>query len=163
MSQKTLDPDFIPKMRIAGRIAAATLEMIGTHVKPGVTTNYLNDLCEAYMREQGALPAPPTKGFPKAVCTSPNRVICHGIPDDVPLKDGDILNIDVSLSKDGVFADTCKMFFVGTPTLPGKRIVQCAQECIYNSIQLVAPKVSLRSIGQIIQKNSSKVWFFSCT
>src|SRR3990167_7318098 len=92
----------IAKMRIAGRLAAQVLEMITPYVKPGITTLELNDICEKYMVEkQGAIPAPPTVGFPKAVCASPNHVICHGIPNEKKLKDGDILNIDVSLVKDG--------------------------------------------------------------
>ena len=108
-------PEDIEKMRVAGRLAAEVLEMIGEHVKPGVTTEELDRLCHDYIvNVQQATPAPLNyKGFPKSICTSINHVVCHGIPNDKPLKDGDILNIDITVIKDGYHGDTSKMFIVG--------------------------------------------------
>ena len=146
----------IEKMRIAAKLAVDVLEMIAPYVKPGVTTDELNTICHNYMVDvQKAKPAPlGYHGFPKSICTSPNRVVCHGIPDDKALKDGDILNIDVSLSRDGVFADTCKMFLVGECGIQAKRIVKCAQESIYAGIAAVVPGRSLRDVGQAIEKHA---------
>ena len=106
----------IAGMRIAGKLAADVLEMIAEHVKPGVTTETLNQICHDYIvNVQGAIPAPLNyKGFPKSICTSVNHVVCHGIPGDKPLKDGDTLNIDVTVIKDRYFGDTSRMFHVGT-------------------------------------------------
>ncbi|KJV56266.1 methionine aminopeptidase, type I [Orientia chuto str. Dubai] len=149
--------EFIKKMRIAGKIAASTLEMIEQHIQPGVTSNILNKICHDYIISHDAVPAPlGYKGFPKSICTSVNHVICHGIPNDKLLKNGDIINIDVSLSKDGAFADTCKMYFVGQPSVMAKRIVQCAQECLYYAINQVKDNASIRNIGRVIQKNARK-------
>jgi methionyl aminopeptidase len=146
----------IEKMREAGKLAVNVLEMIEPYVKPGITTNELDAICHRFMVDElKAKPAPlGYHGFPKSICTSPNRVVCHGIPDDKPIKDGDILNIDVSLSRDGVFADTCKMFFVGDCSIQAKRIVKCAQECTYAGISVVGPGVSLREIGKAIDKQA---------
>ncbi len=108
-------PDDIEKMRIAGRLAAEVLEMIGEHIKPGVTTEELDRICHDYIvNEQKAIPAPLNyKGFPKSICTSINHVVCHGIPNEKPLKEGDILNVDITVIKDGYHGDTSKMFLVG--------------------------------------------------
>src|SRR5690606_5790460 len=105
----------IEKMRVAGRLAAEVLEMIGEHVKPGVTTEELDRICHDYIvNVQKAIPAPLNyKGFPKSICTSINHVVCHGIPNEKPLKDGDVLNIDITVIKDGYHGDTSKMFMVG--------------------------------------------------
>lgn len=150
-------PEFIEKMRIAGKVAASTLEMIEQYIQPGITTNQLNDICHDYIISHNAIPAPlGYKGFPKSICTSINHVICHGIPNDRLLRNGDILNIDVSLSKDGAFADTCKMYFVGNPSILAKRIVQCAQECLYYGINQVCNGENIRNIGRVIQKNARK-------
>ena len=111
-------PEDIAKMRIAGRLAAEVLEMIDEHVKPGVTTEKLNQLCHDYIvNVQQAIPAPLNyKGFPKSICTSVNHVVCHGIPTEQKvLKDGDIINIDVTVIKDGYHGDTSKMWAVGKP------------------------------------------------
>src|SRR5699024_4420081 len=106
-------PEEIEKMRVAGRLAAEVLEMIEPHVKVGVTTEELNQICHDYIvNEQGAIPAPLNyHGFPKSICTSINHVICHGIPNEKALKDGDIINIDVTVIKDGYHGDSSKMFF----------------------------------------------------
>ncbi|OGT59944.1 MAG: type I methionyl aminopeptidase [Gammaproteobacteria bacterium RIFCSPHIGHO2_12_FULL_45_12] len=152
MSHLIKSQELIEKMRVSARLAVSVLEMIEPHVKPGVTTNELNDICHRYMvHELKCVPAPlGYHGFPKSICTSLNRVVCHGIPDDKPLKSGDILNIDISLSKDGAYADTCKMFLVGECSIQSKRIVKCAQEAIYAAIAIVKPGISLRDIGRAI-------------
>jgi methionyl aminopeptidase len=148
----------IEKMRIAGKLAAEVLEMIGEHVKPGVTTDELNTLCHNYIVDvQKAVPAPLGYGhppFPKSICTSINHVICHGIPDNKPLKKGDCLNIDVTVIKDGFHGDTSKMFFVGEPTIQAERLAKVTQECLYKAIELVKPGCRLGDIGEVIQKHA---------
>lgn len=151
-------PEQIEKMRVAGKLAAEVLEMIGPHVKPGVTTNELNTLCHDYIvNVQGAVPAPLGYGyppFPKSICTSINHVICHGIPDDKPLKAGDCVNIDVTVIKDGFHGDTSKMFFVGEPTIQAARLAKITQECLYKAIELVKPGCRLGDIGAVIQQHA---------
>ena len=117
-------PQDIAKMRIAGKLAADVLEMIAEHVKPGVTTDQLNQICHDYIvNEQKAIPAPLNyKGYPKSICTSINHVVCHGIPNDKPLKDGDTLNIDVTVIKDGYHGDTSRMFHVGNVPVWAERL-----------------------------------------
>ena len=146
----------IEKMRVAGRLAADVLQMIGPFVKKGVTTDELNQICHDYIVEvQQAIPAPLNYGrppFPKSVCTSVNHVICHGIPSDKSLKDGDILNIDVTVIKDGYHGDTSKMFVVGKPTILAERLIRVTQESLYKAIKLVKPGIRLGDIGHVIQQ-----------
>ena len=134
-------PEEIEKMRVAGRLAAEVLEMIEPHVRAGVTTEELNRLCHDYIVDvQQAVPAPLNyHGFPKSICTSINHVVCHGIPNDKPLKDGDILNIDITVIKDGYFGDTSKMFLLGNAPEWAQRLCQITQECLYKGISLVRP------------------------
>ena len=149
-------PEDIEKMRVAGRLAAEVLEMIGEHVKPGVSTGELDRICHKYITEvQEAIPAPLNyNGFPKSVCTSVNHVICHGIPsDDKVLKSGDIINIDVTVIKDGYHGDTSKMFCVGDVPDHAKRLIRVAQECLYKAIDIVRPGITLGDIGHIIQQH----------
>ncbi|KPY38752.1 Methionine aminopeptidase [Pseudomonas syringae pv. primulae] len=154
-------PEDIEKMRIAGRLAAEVLEMIGPHVKPGVTTEELDRLCHDYIvNEQQAIPAPLNyKGFPKSICTSINQVVCHGIPGEKPLKNGDTLNIDVTVIKDGYHGDTSKMFHVGTVPVWAERLSQITQECLYKAIEIVRPGTKLGDIGAVIQKHAEKNGF----
>lgn len=149
-------PEEIAKMRVAGRLAAEVLEMIEPHVKAGVSTLELNDICHNYIVDvQKAIPAPLNyRGFPKSICTSVNHVICHGIPNERLLKSGDIINIDVTVIKDGYFGDTSKMFFVGESSILAKRLVRITQECLYLGIREVKPGVQLGDIGAIIQKHA---------
>ncbi len=152
-------PDEIAKMRIAGKLASQTLEMIGEYVKPGVSTEKLDDICHKYIVEElDAIPAPLNyRGFPRSICTSVNHVICHGIPSETKiLKKGDIINIDVTVIKDGYHGDTSKMFFVGKPTPPTERLVRVAQECLYLGIEMVKPGVALGDIGYAIQNYAEK-------
>ena len=117
-------PEEIEDMRVAGQLAGEVLQMIREHVRVGVTTGELDDICHAYMtEEQKVIPAPLNyRGFPKSICTSVNQVVCHGIPGDKKLKNGDIINIDVTVIKDGWHGDTSKMFLLGKSTIKGKRI-----------------------------------------
>lgn len=152
----------IEKMRIAGKLAAQTLEMIGDHVKAGVTTEQLNQICHDFIvNEQEAIPAPLNyKGFPKSICTSVNHVICHGIPSDKKkLKNGDIINIDVTVIKDGYHGDTSKMFFVGAPSIAAERLVRITHECMYKGIELVKPGARLGDIGEVIQKHAESNYY----
>lgn len=146
----------IQKMRVAGRIAAETLEMIGQHVQAGITTEELDKICHDFIvNEKGAIPAALNyQGFPKSVCTSVNHQICHGIPGPKKLKNGDALNIDVAVIKDGYYGDTSKMFFVGKPSVLNERLVQVTQECLYLAISIVKPGIRLGDIGAIIQEHA---------
>ena len=150
-------PAEIEKMRLAGRLAAEVLEMIGPHVKPGISTGELDRLCHDYIvEEQKAIPACLNyNGFPKSICTSVNHVICHGIPSDTKiLKDGDIINVDVTVIKDGFHGDTSKMFCVGEAPDHAKRLIRITQECLYKAIALVKPGTTLGDIGHIIQQHA---------
>lgn len=147
----------IAKMRVAGRLAAEVLTMIGEHVKVGVSTEALNQICHDYIvNVQGAIPAPLNyRGFPKSICTSVNQVICHGIPSDKKiLKDGDIINIDITVIKDGYHGDTSKMFFVGQSSILAQRLVRVTQECLYKALALVRPGCTLGDIGAVIQQHA---------
>ena len=143
----------IAKMRVAGRLAAEVLDMIEPHVQPGITTGELDQICHNYIvNQQDAIPAPLNyKGFPKSICTSVNHVVCHGIPGDKVLKKGDIINIDVTVIKDGYHGDTSKMYYVGEPSVLAKRLVEITQECLYIGIRLVKPGATLGDIGAAIQ------------
>lgn len=144
----------IEKMRVAGKLAAEVLEMIEPHVVPGVTTDELNDICHDYIVNiQAAIPAPLNyRGFPKSICTSVNQTICHGIPSEKKLKNGDIINIDITVIKDGYHGDTSKMFFVGEANLHAKRLVKVTQEAMYIGIKQVKQGATLGDIGYAIQK-----------
>lgn len=149
-------PEEIVKMRTVGRLAGQVLTMITPYVKAGVTTDELNQRCHDYIvNELQSIPAPLNyRGFPKSICTSINHVICHGIPGEKKLKDGDILNVDVTLIKEGYHGDTSKMFFVGKPSVLAQRLVKVTQECMYLGIQQVKPGAHLGDIGAVIQKHA---------
>lgn len=148
----------IEKMRIAGKLAAEVLEWISPQVKAGVTTDELNQLCHDYIvNEQQAIPAPLNyNGFPKSICTSVNYVVCHGIPGPRKLKDGDIVNVDVTVLKDGYHGDTSKMFIIGKPSILSERLVSITQECLYLGIKMVKPGIHLGDIGAAIQEHAEK-------
>jgi len=141
------------KMRVAGRLAADVLDMIGDYVKPGVTTGELDRICHDYITGvQGAIPAPLNyRGFPKSICTSVNHVVCHGIPGDRRLKAGDAVNIDVTVIKDGFHGDTSRMFFVGKPGVQAERLAQVAREGMWLGIEELAPGKRLGDVGAAIQ------------
>lgn len=157
MSITIKSPEEIEKMRVAGRLAADVLEMIGPFVKPGVTTGELDRICHDYIvNEQQAIPAPLNyNGFPKSICTSVNHVICHGIPSDTKtLKKGDIINIDVTVIKDGYHGDTSKMLHVGDVPAHAQRLIEVTQQCLYMAIDIVKPGTQLGDIGHIIQTHA---------
>jgi len=149
--------DEIAKMRVAGRLAAEVLEMITPYVKPGISTGELDRICHDYIvNVQQAIPAPLNyNGFPKSICTSVNHVICHGIPsNEKTLKDGDIINIDITVIKDGFHGDTSKMFSVGRTAEHAERLIRVTQECLYLGINAVKPGVTLGDIGHVIQTHA---------
>lgn len=156
MSIQIKTPEDIEKMRIAGQLAAEQLRMIAPYVKPGVTTDALNDICHDYtLNVQHAIPAPLNyHGFPKSICTSVNHQVCHGIPSHKKLKNGDIVNIDITVLKDGYHGDTSKMFFVGEPSILAKRVCRVAHECLIIGIEMVRPGIHLGDIGAAIQKHA---------
>jgi len=143
-------------MRVAGRLAAEVLEMIGEHVKPGISTDELDRICHDHIvNVQNAIPAPLNyRGFPKSICTSLNHQVCHGIPGDRRLKAGDMLNIDITVIKDGFHGDTSKIFFVGEPSVIAKRLAGITYECMKTGIQMVRPGTQLGDIGHAIQKHA---------
>ena len=149
-------PVEIEKMRVAGRLAADVLDMIGPYVQEGVTTEELDRICHDYMvNVQQAIPAPLNyRGFPKSICTSVNHVICHGIPGPKMLKKGDIINIDITVIKDGYHGDTSRMFAVGTPPIAAQRVSRIAYECLCIGIGIVQPGRCLGDIGHAIQKHA---------
>jgi methionyl aminopeptidase len=154
MSVPTKSPDEIAKMRIAGRLAADVLEMIGQHVCPGVTTDELDAICHDYIvKVQDAVPAPLNyRGFPKSICTSVNHQVCHGIPSNKRLKNGDIVNIDITVIKDGYHGDTSKMFCVGEPSILARRLVKITQQAMRLGISQIRPGTTLGDVGHAIQR-----------
>lgn len=146
----------IEKMRVAGRLAADVLTMIEPHVVAGITTDELDKICHDYIVDvQQSIPAPLNyHGFPKSICTSVNHVICHGIPSDKKLKDGDIINLDITVIKDGYHGDTSKMFHVGKTSILAQRLCENAREAMLIGIAMVKPGVQLGDIGHAIQKHA---------
>ncbi|MGH7043663.1 MAG: type I methionyl aminopeptidase [Acetobacteraceae bacterium] len=143
--------DFIP-MRAAGRLAAETLDMITPHVRPGVTTGELDDICHAFIVAAGAVPAPLNyRGFPKSICTSINHVVCHGIPGDRRLDRGDVLNIDVTVILDGWHGDSSRMYAAGTPSTKARNLMDATYESLLRGIAAVRPGATLGDIGWAIQ------------
>lgn len=149
-------PDEIEKMRVAGRLAAQVLDMITPHVKIGVTTEELDQLCHDYIvNQQKAIPACiGYNGYQKTICTSINHQVCHGIPSNKKLKNGDIINIDLVVKKDGYHGDTSKMFIVGKGSVLAQRLVQVTQECMYKAIKIVKPGLKVGDIGAVIQQHA---------
>ncbi|HET9843439.1 MAG TPA: type I methionyl aminopeptidase [Gammaproteobacteria bacterium] len=154
-------PDEIEKMRVAGRLAAEVLEMIEPYVKPGITTSALKDICHDYIvNTQKAIPAPLNYSgsggtpFPKSICTSVNHQVCHGIPSEKILKNGDIINIDVTVIKEGYHGDTSKMFGVGEISTQASRLMRVTRECMILGIQQVKPGAFLGDIGYVIETHA---------
>ena len=147
----------VEKMRVAGKLASDVLVMIGSFVRPGVSTEELDQICHDYIvNDQKAIPAPLNyKGFPKSICTSVNHQVCHGIPATTKiLKNGDILNIDITVIKDGFHGDTSKMFYVGEPSILADRLCKVTQECMYKAISIVKPGLHIGNIGAVIQEHA---------
>ena len=147
------DPNDYNGMRIAGKLAAEVLDYINDFVKVGVSTEYLNTLCHEYIINAGAIPAPLNyRGFPKSICTSTNHIICHGIPSDKKiLKNGDIINIDVTVIVNGWYGDSSRMYFVGKPKIKAKKLVDVTHDALMKGIEVVKPGATLGDIGHAIQ------------
>jgi methionyl aminopeptidase len=153
MSVTIKTPEQQQKMRVAGRLAADVLDMIGEHVKPGVTTEELDRICHDYIvNVQKAIPANLNyRGFPKTICTSVNEVVCHGIPNEKRLKAGDIVNIDVTVIREGFHGDTSRMYYVGRPKPFAERLTETCREAMWRGIETVRPGAHLGDIGHAIQ------------
>ena len=148
-------PEEQEKMRTVGSLAASVLDMISEEVRAGVSTDDLNDICHNFIvNDLEAIPAPLNyRGFPKSICTSVNHVVCHGIPGDRVLKDGDVLNIDITVIKDGYHGDTSRMFFVGKPQVLAERLARVAHEGMWLGIDEIRPGSHLGDIGYTIQRH----------
>jgi methionyl aminopeptidase len=156
-------PADIVGMRVAGKLAAEVLDFIGPHVKPGVTTGELDRLCHEYMvNVQGTTPAPLNyappgyRPFPKAICTSVNHQVCHGIPGDRVLKGGDVVNIDVTVIKDSYHGDTSRMYYVGEPSIAARRLCEVTYDCMWLGIEQVRPGATIGDIGHAIQTHAER-------
>ncbi|OGT10074.1 MAG: type I methionyl aminopeptidase [Gammaproteobacteria bacterium GWE2_42_36] len=147
-------PEEIVKMRAVGRLAAEVLEMIEPHIKVGVTTETLDQLCHDYIvNHQKAIPAPLNyKGYPKSICASINHQICHGIPGPRKLKNGDIINLDITVTKEGYYGDTSKMFLVGKPSILAERLVHITYQCLLTAMMKVKPGAFTGDLGATIQE-----------
>lgn len=159
-------PDEIAKMRIAGRLAAQVLDYVADHVRPGITTDELDRLCHDYMvNVQQTVPAPLNyapagyQPFPKSICTSINHVVCHGVPGAKKLKTGDIMNIDITVIKDGYHGDTSRMFYVGPPSIQARRLCDITHECMWLGISVIKPGAFLGDIGHAIQSYAERHGF----
>ena len=162
MSVAIKTADQIEKMRVAGRLAAEVLEMIAPSVQAGISTGELDRICHDYIvNTQRAIPAPLNyHGFPKSICTSVNEVVCHGIPSEKKiLKHGDIINIDITVIKDGFHGDTSQMFHIGEPLKHNQRLVSITQECLYKAIDIVRPGTTLGDIGHVIQQHAEANYY----
>ncbi|MFN0317464.1 MAG: type I methionyl aminopeptidase [Burkholderiales bacterium] len=152
-------PDEIGKMRVAGRLASEVLDFIGPQIKAGMTTDEVDALCHEYMvRVQGTIPAPLNYAppgyhpFPRSICTSVNHVVCHGVPGQKKLKNGDIVNVDITVIKDGFHGDTSRMFYVGEPSIQARRLCEVTYECMWLGIRAVRAGAHLGDIGYAIQR-----------
>jgi methionyl aminopeptidase len=159
-------PQDIEKMRIAGRLASEVLDFITPHVQAGITTGELDRLCHDYMvNVQQTIPAPLNycppgyKPYPKSICTSVNQQVCHGVPGDKVLKNGDIINLDITVIKDGYHGDTSRMFIVGEGSIAAKRLCEITYECMWLGIAKVKPGARLGDIGHVIQKHAEAQGF----
>ena len=153
-------------MRLAGRLASELLDFITPFVKPGISTDELDRLCHNYIVDvQKAVPAPLNYApaghtpYPRSICTSVNHQICHGVPSDRKLVNGDIINIDVTVIKDGFHGDTSRMFFVGEPTIQARRLVEITYQCMWLGIAKVRPGARLGDIGHVIQRHAESHGF----
>jgi methionyl aminopeptidase len=151
-------PEEVEKMRVAGQLAARVLDMVEPHVQPGITTGELDAICHRYIVDElDAVPAPLNyRGFPKSICTSVNHQVCHGIPGERVLKAGDIVNIDITVIKDGYHGDTSRMFSVGKTSITAQRVARISHECMCIGIEMVAPGVRLGDIGHAIQRHAER-------
>jgi methionyl aminopeptidase len=161
VSDRQKTPDEIQRMRVAGRLASEVLDYVTPYVKPGVSTAQLDKLCHEYMvNVQGTVPAPLNyappghRPYPKSICTSVNHQVCHGVPGDKVLKNGDIVNIDITVIKDGWHGDTSRMFYVGEPSVQARRLCETTYECMWKGIMAVRPGGTIGDIGAAIQRHA---------
>ena len=166
MSVNIKTQEEIEKMRVAGRLASEVLDYIAPHVKASVTTEELDALCHDYMLNvQKTIPAPLNyappgyRPFPKSICTSVNHVVCHGIPGSKKLKTGDVVNIDITVIKDGFHGDTSRMFYVGEPSIQARRLTEVTFECMWSGIRAVKPGAYLGDIGHVVQAHAESQGF----
>jgi methionyl aminopeptidase len=166
MSVTLKSPEEIAQMRVAGRLAAEVLDYIGPLIRPGISTGEIDRLCHEYMVEvQGATPAPLNyappgyQPYPKSICTSVNHVVCHGVPGEKKLKSGDIVNVDVTVIKEGYHGDTSRMFYVGQPSIQARRLCEVTFECMWRGIDAVRPGAHLGDIGFAIQSYAEQHGF----
>ena len=166
MAVQIKSPEDVEKMRVACRLAAEVLDFIAPHVVPGASTGEIDQKCHDYMvNVQGVIPAPLNyapagyKPFPKSICTSVNHQVCHGVPGDRILRDGDILNIDITVIKDGFHGDTSRMFEVGAPSIQARRLCKVTWECLWSGIWAVRPGGTLGDIGSAIQRHAESNGF----
>ena len=152
--------EFFEKMRIAGNLGAKTLDEVTSFVKPGTTTEYLDKICYEFIKDNGGYSAPLYyRGFPKAICTSANHIVCHGIPSEKTIVDGDIINIDVTAVVDGHHGDTSRMFYVGKTSAKGRNLISATYESMMKGIKIVKPGIKLGDIGCAIQEHVEKKGF----
>lgn len=150
----------IEGIRKSGKLTKEILDKVGDIVKAGVTTNEINRWVHDYTVKNGGIPAPLNyNGFPKSVCTSINDVICHGIPDETILKDGDIINIDVTTILDGYYSDASRMFIIGNASAKANKLVEVAKECLYLGLEQVKPYTSLNNVGRAVEEHAKKNGF----
>ena len=156
-----LSQEEIPLMRSVCQLASQVLVFIEPHIQPGITTEKLNKLCHDFILSHSALPAPlDYNGFPKSICTSVNTCICHGVPDGTVLKEGDIINVDVTCIKDGFFGDTSKTFFVGEVTEMAKNLTDCALQAMHRGIEAIKPYGTTGDIGFAVGRYVTRRGFF---
>ncbi|PWB59439.1 MAG: type I methionyl aminopeptidase [Nitrosomonadales bacterium] len=166
MSISIKTADEIEKMRVAGRLAGEQLDYIGQFVEAGITTAELDKICHDYtVNVQHAIPAPLNYApsghnpYPKSICTSVNHQVCHGVPSDKKLKNGDIINVDVTVIKDGFHGDSSRMYYVGEPSIQARRLCEITYECLWLGIKAVKPGARLGDIGHVIQRHAEKNGF----
>jgi methionyl aminopeptidase len=166
MSVHLKTPEEVESMRVAGRLASEVLDFVTAHVKAGVSTDELDALCHEYMlKVQNTTPAPLNYAppgyvpYPKSICTSVNHVVCHGVPGPKRLKPGDIVNIDITVIKDGFHGDTSRMFYIGEPSIQARRLCEVTYECMWLGIQAVRPGAHLGDIGHAIQAHAERQGF----
>jgi methionyl aminopeptidase len=166
LHQPLKSPEDLMMMKVAGRLASEVLDFITPFVRPGVSTGTLDKLCHDYMVSvQGTIPAPLNyappghRPYPKSICTSVNHQVCHGVPGEKVLKSGDIVNIDVTVIKEGWHGDTSRMFYVGEPSVQARRLCEVTYECMWKGIDVVRPGATLGDIGSAIQKHAESNGF----
>ena len=152
MSLRLYKPEEFEPMRKAGRLAAQVLDMVTEHIRPGITTNQIDQLCHDFIIKHGATPAPlGYRGYPKSVCTSVNHVVCHGIPSDKKLQEGDIVNVDVTVNLNGYHGDTSRMFGVGKVGVAAQKLMDTTYKALMKAISILKPGITLGDIGHTIQ------------